>query len=98
MATRDPKAKPIPVDALIALIKQLKRAKGKEKVRLARLLASTAGPAIVTFSALGDEGVWQEKQASGKTYDELAVELGYGSRSRVTDAVSRHNRRQRGEL
>lgn len=98
MATRDPKTKPIPLDELIAMIKKLKRLKGAEKMQLARHLSDPKGPTVVTLSAIGDEGMWEEKQSSGLTYDELADKLGYGSRARVTDAVSRHNRRLRGEL
>lgn len=98
MASRDPKAKPIPLSELIELLKELDRLEGVEKARLARRLAGTAGPTLVTLSAAGDEGMWQAKQASGVTYAQLAQELDYKSIIRVSDAVSRHKRRLSGDL
>lgn len=97
VATRDPKARAIPLRELIALLEQLDGASGVEKARLARDLAKTSGPTIVTLKAVGDEGIWQATQA-GQTYIEVMEALGYRSRSRISDAVMAHNRRRRGEL
>jgi hypothetical protein len=97
VATRDPKAKAIPLRELIARLEELDAATGLERTRLARELASTGGPTIVTLKAVGDEGIWQATQ-SGLTYDQVREALGYGSRSRVSDAVMRQNRRRRGQL
>lgn len=97
VATRDPKAKAIPLRELIALLEQLDAATGLEKARLARELASTGGPTIVTLKAVGDEGIWQATQ-SGMTYEQAREALVYAHRTRISDAVMRHNRRRRGEL
>jgi len=97
VATRDRKAKPIPLRELIARLEELDAATGLERTRLARELASTGGPTIVTLKAAGDEGIWQATQ-SGLTYEQVREELGYAQRSRVSDAVMAHNRRRRGEV
>lgn len=98
MASRDPKAKPIPLPELIKLFKQLDHLKGAEKAALARRLSSTDGPTLVTLSAEGDKGMWQAKQEPGVTYEQLKTQLGYRSISAVSDAVGRHRRRMRGDL
>lgn len=99
MATRDPKAKSIPLDELIERLTALKNATGVERARLARELSATSGPTIVSIKAAGDEGLWQATRPRGElTYDEAAAALGYGSQQRVSDAVSSHLRRRRGEI
>jgi len=98
MASRDPKAKPIPLRELIKLLQQLDRLEGVERARLARRLAKTDGPTLVTLSAEADKGLYQAKQKAGVTYAQLTKELEYGSISRVSDAVGRHKRRLSGDL
>jgi hypothetical protein len=101
VATRDPQvAKTMPLDDLIELLIQLDSHEltGVESVKLARQLAARTGPMQTTLKAVGDAAMARAKRETGLTYDQLATLLGYGSRSRVTDAVSRHNRRLRGEL
>jgi hypothetical protein len=83
---------------LIGLMLKLSRARGINRVELARELADLKGPTLATLKAAGDEGVVQALAKSGLTARELAGTLGYKSRSGVTDAVLRHNRRLRGEL
>lgn len=94
--TREPKAKPIPLRELIARLVELDGLAGAARAKLARELSSTAGPTIVSIRAAGDEGVWQATRGAA-TYDEVVAELGLGpnSRSKVADAVSRHNARRR---
>lgn len=99
MATRDPKvARAIPLKELLALMRELDRARGIRRVELARQLADLKGPTVATLKAVGDEGVVQALAKSGLSDRELATRLGYKSRSGVTDAVSRHRRRLAGEL
>lgn len=96
VTTRDRKAQAIPLRDLIGKLEELDAAQGLERARLARELASTGGPTIVTLKAAGDEGIWQATQ-SGMTYEQVRDALGYGSRSRVSDAVLAHNRRRRAQ-
>jgi len=99
VATRDPKvARAIPLMELIGLMLELSRARGVDRVELARRLSDLKGPTLATLKAAGDEGVVQALAKSGLSDRELAAKLGYRSRSGVTDAVLRHNRRLRGEL
>lgn len=92
----EPKAKPIPLPDLIARLTELDGLSGVERAKLARELAATSGPTIVSIRAAGDEGVWQATRGAA-TYDEVAADIGLGpnSRSKVADAVSRHNARRR---
>lgn len=99
MPRRHPKAAHrIPLHELIDLMQQLERATGAERVRLARHLSGLDGPTLATIQAAGDEGVMQAKAASKVTDARLAQELGYASRSGVTDAVWRHKERLAGRL
>lgn len=98
MPKRGARAQRIPLAELIELMRQLEQATGADRVRLARRLAGLDGPCLVTIQAVGDEGVVQAKAAWSGTEAALARELGYASRSGVTDAVRRHRERLAGRL
>lgn len=103
MATRDRKTKALPFGELMARLRELEEAleRGDDLAvaKLARELADTEGPLLVTLQAVGDAAIWRRtRRPGGMTYDEIMRELRYGSRTRISDAVRRHNRRLRGEL
>lgn len=90
MARAAKKSEPIPYGELLALFKRLDVVTGVERSRLAAKLASMEGPTLATLKEMNDLGMWEAKESSGKTYEEVAAELGLKSRANVTDGVARH--------
>lgn len=96
VATRDPKTRAIPLDELVERLQALREMTGADRVLEARRLSDVTA---ATLQAVGDEGVASMTRPRGRlTYVEAARELGYTDDGSIGRAVSRHNRRQRGEL
>jgi hypothetical protein len=89
-------AKPVPPEDLVAMFQQLLTLEGVELAKLARKLAKTDGPTMATLRVLGDKGTWEATRTA--SYLEVARELGHAQEKKVGEAVTRHNKRRRGEL
>jgi hypothetical protein len=93
---KDPEVKPIPLADLRELVDRLMALDptGRAKAIRNEELAAVARASV---AAAGDEAIWQMKRG-GKTYADVMADLGYADRGPVVRAISRHNRRRRGEL
>ena len=83
----------IPIAELIGYLRKLDKARGIERVKLARWLANMEGPTYATLQAAGDRGVVEALEDTGLSAAALATELGHPYRAAVTDAVLRHRDR-----
>jgi len=93
----DPKTKPIPLEELIAQLQALLAVDGIERARAAKLAGNLGYVARSSVAAAGDEGIWQAKRR-GMSYKDIAEAMDYSDIGPVGRAISRHNRRLRGEL
>lgn len=92
---KDPVIKPLPLAELIRRLQELEALDGLDRARLAK--AELGAVARATIAAAGDEGVWQAKRR-GMSYNEIVAAMDYSDDGPVSRAISRHNRRLRGEL
>lgn len=93
---KDPDVKPIALAELRELVDRLMALDSTERAKAIRN-DELAAVARASMAAAGDEAIWQ-MQRSGLKYADVMAELGYADRGPVVRAISRHNRRRRGEL
>lgn len=94
VATRDPKkSKAIPLEEFERKVAMLRELPLTERALLARQLSDVA---TSTLQAVGDAAVWEATKTA--SYLEVAKAMSYTDDGSIGRAVSRHNRRRRGEL
>lgn len=93
---KDPEVKPLPLAELREMVDRLLALDPAQRAKAIRG-GDLAAVARATLAAAGDAAVW-EMQRGGETYAAVMSDLEYADRGPVVRAISRHNRRRRGEL